>query len=476
MIDIGMLIKGAQQGLDPGTRRSHLLKLAMISGGLSKLSSLLLQGLAIPLVYHALGPHQYALYLLLTAALATITLMQMGAGPGLTASIAKAHAEVNQFEQSGILASAVAFVLGTALLGAAGVWITLHFVPVTTLFGSNFAADRAEILHAANVCLIVITASVVLSVVDSTLAGYQEQGFSNLGNCAANLVSAGLLIPVCYYGHPSIAQVILILYGASGLSRLVNLALLVYRRPYLLKGMAHMTRRSTAAMASVGTAFWLIEAACMIEQSGGTYIMAHLTTIHATDVFGLTYKSVSLVASGVGIVTQPLWPSFADALARQDFAWIQRIARRTRKSLMTAAGAVTVCLLLGGGSVFARIVHVRIDTGLLSVLAVYLFFNIWTHYHYVLLEGLDRVWVVTGIIGLENALMLLFGVLLVPLWGAMGMACSYLFASLVGPVWALPRILSTRLSELRDETEPMRQAAQALATLIHPVSESEVII
>ena len=476
MIDIGALLKGVRHGLDPSARRSHLLKLAMISGGVSKLSSILLQGLAIPLVYHALGPHAYALYLLLTAALATITLMQLGAGPGLTASIAKAHAEGNQFEQAGTLASAVAFVLGTAMLGAAAVYTVLRLVPVTTLFGSNFAADRADIIHVANVCLVVMTASVVLSVVDSALAGYQEQGFTNLGCCAANLMSAGLLVLACYYSHPSIAQVILILYGASGLSRLVNVTLLAIRRPYLLKGMSHMTRRSTAAMASVGTAFWLVEAACMIEQSGGTYIMAHLTTIHATDVFGLTYKSVSLVASGVGIVTQPLWPSFADALARHDFAWIQRIARETRRSLMTAAGVVTACLLLGGGSVIARMLHVRIETGLLGILAIYLFFNIWTHYHYVLLEGLDRVWVVTGIIGLENALMLVFGVILVPLWGAMGMACSYLLASLVGPAWVLPRILSKRLRQFGSNPRSSAQPAQQLVPLIHPISDSEVII
>ncbi len=475
MINIGALLKGVRHGVDPSARRSHLLKLAMISGGMSKLSSTLLQGLAIPLVYHALGPHEYALYLLLTAALATITLMQMGAGPGLTASIAKAHAEERESEEAGKLASAVAFVLATAVLGAVGVYAVVRLVPVTTLFGSNFAADGPEILHATNVCLLVITASVVLSVVDSALAGYQEQGFSNLGICAANLVSAGLLIPVCYYGHPSIAQVILIIYGASGLSRLVNLALLLLRRPYLLSGIAHMTRSSTIAMASVGTAFWLIEGACMIEQSGGTYIMAHLTTVQATDVFGLTYKSVSLVASGVGIVTQPLWPSFADALARRDFAWIQRIARKTRRSLMMAAGIVTASLLLVGEFGLARIVHVNVDSKLLGVLAVYLFFNIWTHYHYVLLEGLDRVWVVTGIIGLENALMLLFGVILVPTWGAMGMACSYLLASLVGPVWALPRILTGRLSEFARE-RVLAQSTQRLAAAIHPISDSGVII
>ena len=71
--------------------------------------------------------------------------------------------------------------------------------------------------------------------------------------------------------------------------------------------------------------------------------------------------------------------------------------------------------------------------------------------------------------------MLLFGVILVPTWGAMGMACSYLLASLVGPVWALPRILTGRLSEFARE-RVLAQSTQRLAAAIHPISDSGVII
>jgi len=77
---------------DHGAKRSALLRLAIFSSGLSKLCGLALQASAIPLVYRSLGPHHYALYLLLTGALGTIALAQMGAGPGLTQGIAKANA------------------------------------------------------------------------------------------------------------------------------------------------------------------------------------------------------------------------------------------------------------------------------------------------------------------------------------------------------------------------------------------------
>lgn len=180
-----------------GTRRNRLLRLAMMSSGLSKVSAIALQGLAIPLVYHALGTHQFALYLLLSAALATLSLLQLGAGPGLTQAIAKAHATGNRGEEAGALASAFAFVGGTSLLGATACLLLMRMVPAGTLFGPSFAADQVQMVQAANVAVLIAFLSLVLGVVDSVWAGYQEQVVTNLSMCVSNLVSTAALVILC---------------------------------------------------------------------------------------------------------------------------------------------------------------------------------------------------------------------------------------------------------------------------------------
>lgn len=421
-----------------------------MSSGLSKVSSVGLQGLAIPLVFHALGAHQYALYLLLTAVLATIALTDMGAGPGLSQAIAKAHADGDQKSEAGAFASAMTFVFVTALLGGAVISAVVRIVPPDKLFGLSFAADHAEVIRVTNVCVLIMIANVTLSVVDSALAGYLEQVASNIGTCIANLVSTVLLVVICHKGHPSISQVLVVLYGVVCLSRLVNLAALIYRRGYLLSGYMHLNSRTWRALMSTGTAFWSIQGFCMIEQYGGTYMMAHLASVRATDTFGIVYRAISLAASTVGIFTQPLWPALTDALSRKDFPWIERVARRTRTSLMLIAGALMLVFTVGGTAGIEHIWHVDIsaDRTLIYLLAVYLFFNIWTHYHYIILEGLDRVWTVAGLILLENCMMLAFGAALVPRWGGAGMAAGYLLASLALPVWLLPRIFRRRILDL----------------------------
>lgn len=431
-----------------GTRRNRLLRLAMMSSGLSKGSAIALQGVAIPLVYHALGTHQYALYLLLSAALATLSLLQLGAGPGLTQAIAKAHATGNRGEEAGALASAFAFVGGTSLLGATACLLLMRMVPAGTLFGPSFAADRAQMVQAANVAVLIALLSLVLGVVDSAWAGYQEQVVTNLSMCVSNLLSTAALIILCRSFHPSLIQVILVIFGGPLLSRIANCILLFSKRSYLLAGFGHINKSNLALVVHTGLSFWLIQATGVLEQHGGTYLMAHLTTAQDTDIFAIIYRATCLASATVGIFTQPLWPAFTDAVARRDSGWVHRTANKIRRAILLTAGALTVAMIAAGPWCIEHLWHIDVSGKqiVVIVLALYLFSNLWTHFHYIVLMGLDRIWTVACLVIVENLSMLLLGWLAIPHFGAFGMAAAYLGASIAIPAWMLPRILRKRLA------------------------------
>lgn len=429
-------------------RRDRLLRLAMLSSGLSKVTAIGLQGLAIPLVYHSLGTHQYAVYLLLSAALATLSLLQLGAGPGLTQAIAKAHAVENRREEAGALASAFTFVAGTSILGATACLALMHIVPAGILFGSSFAADQAEIVTVANVAVLIAFLSIVLGVVDSALAGYQEQVATNLSMCVSNLLSTAALIVLCRSSHPSLTQVILVIFGGTVLSRLANCLLLFFRRSYLLAGFGHINRSNMALIVHTGTSFWLIQATGVLEQHGGTYLMAHLTSAQDTDIFAIIYRATCLASATVGIFTQPLWPAFTDAVARHDSQWVNQAAARIRRAILATAGALTIAMIGAGPWCIQHLWHIDVsgERMVVFILALYLFSNLWTHFHYVVLMGLDRIWTVACLVIVENMVMLVIGGFAVPHFGAVGMAAAYLAASLVIPAWVLPRILRKRMA------------------------------
>lgn len=425
-----------------------MLRLAILSSGISKLTAIALQGIAIPLVYHSLGTHRYALYLLLSAALATLALLQFGAGPGLTQAIAKAYARADRKEEGGLLAAAFLFVGSTSLLGAGACFALIRVIPAGTLFGASFGADQAEVIRVAGIAVLVMFLSIVLGVVDSALAGYQEQVATNVSMCFSNVLSTLVLVVLCRSFHPTIAAILLVTYLGPVLCRFVNLIILAVRRPYLMKGLAGLTINHLRPIVNVGIAFWLIQASGIIEQHAGTYLLAHLRSAEETDIFGVIYRSSCLAGATVAIFTQPLWPAFTDAVARNDSGWVQRAAVRIRRVIMSIAAVLAILMISSGAWGIEHIWRIDVSGSRLVVftLGLYMFSNLWTHFHYIVLMGLDRVWGVAALVMFENLLMLGIGRAAVPHYGTLGMAGAYLLASVIVPAWVLPRVLKKRLA------------------------------
>jgi O-antigen/teichoic acid export membrane protein len=436
-------------GTEHRSKRSALLRLAIISSFLSKIFALALQAIAIPLVYQSLGQHRYELYLLMTAALATIAIAQMGSGPGLTQGIAKASAAGKRDQEACLINAAFRLTTVTALIGGGIILALLHLIPPGAIFGSSFAGERSAILSIANVCVFVVIAQIISGVVDSALAGYQEQMFSNIGAMISNILSIAVLVFVCKHG-PTISGVIAVLYGVPTVSRVANLFVLYLRRPYLLRGSFQSCRGFYSVLLNVGLAFWAIQLGGLIEQHGGTYVLAHLTSTQETDLFAIVYKIFSLVGSVIIIITQPLWPAFTDAIAHRDFDWIQRSYTKIRRALTLFSCVIGFLMITVGPWGVKHFVHVD-TTGsrlMFGVLGVYFVANVWTHLYYVTMMGMQGIWRVAIVALFENVLLLVLSLLLVPRLGAAGMALSYLSASLLLPVWLLPQLMKKTIREI----------------------------
>jgi len=117
-----------------------------------------------------------------------------------------------------------------------------------------------------------------------------------------------------------------------------------------------------------------------------------------------------------------------------------------------ASGAVSI---VAGQWIFQKVLHV--DTSghysLFLILGIYFVANIWTHLMYVTMMGMHGIWQAAAVLTGQNLLMMLFGILLVPHYGAAGMR-AYLAASVVLPVWLLPRLMNRRLLAISDAARP----------------------
>lgn len=432
-----------------GEKRSALLRLAIISSGVSKVFGFALQALAVPLIMGSLGKLHYNLYVTLTGILSTIVLVQMGAGPGLTQGIARASANGNRDQEAALIRAAFQLAAIAALIGCSVLLTVIHVAPISALFGKAYAGNADEIISTANLCIMLLAIQVLAGVVDSALAGYQEQVYTNIAAMLANIFSLIALIVVCT-GEPTIFQIVMAVFGVPTFFRIVNLVFLTARRNYLLRNFFSSASGSYKMLLSMGLGFWGIEIGSIAEQLSGNQVMVHLSSVPETAMFNAIFKYVGLAGAVATMVTMPLWPAFTDAIVHRDIAWIRRSLNRLRGWLMAYALAFAVGLAALGPWLLELFTPIDTEGRFPLFLAFGLYFIalIWGHLHHVTLMGMANLWQLALVIVGENILMLTMGVVLVPRFGALGMVLSYLFAILLLPAWLLPRMLRNTLQRV----------------------------
>jgi O-antigen/teichoic acid export membrane protein len=200
-----------------------------------------------------------------------------------------------------------------------------------------------------------------------------------------------------------------------------------------------------------GAGFWLIQIASLLEQNGGAFVLAHYSGPQSVAMFAIAFKTLNLAGSAVGIFTQPLWPSFTDAIVRHDLAWVEGTFRKIRGSLITAAFGLAAVWVVLSDWMFLHVFHtaVRLPLVLAVAFALYLVSNMWTHVYYISLMGIGNIWTISAVNVAENFLMLGLGIILASRYGALGMVGGYLLASVLLPFWLLPRVFGNRIERAR---------------------------
>jgi O-antigen/teichoic acid export membrane protein len=416
-------------------RRSRALRLAVVASAISKATAFGLQVLSLPLVFKSLPTHEYAIFVLVSAGLATLSITQLGAGPGLTQHIANADASNDRERQATSFASTLSLSLLITSAAGAVLLVLVRAVPAETLFGPSYADDHRAIVDISLVCVLVMCAHIFLGNVDAALAGYQEQYLTAVASSIANVVSTIALVVVCVE-RATIVAVILAIYLPQAGGRLANFCVLLWRRSYLARGFATVTPSSVRAVLADGLGFWLFSLSSVVEQNAGTFILSRFSTSAELSAFYVVFRLVWLCSAGMGIITQPLWPAYVDARARRDFEWIRSVAARTLRLLMCAALVLSVCMVVTFPWFRDHLDPASFE--LVALFAVYLIANTWTHYYYVSLMGLCDIWRLSYVAVAENAIMVALGIVAAAVAGAEGVAAAYLLASLALPGWYLP--------------------------------------
>jgi len=422
--------------------RQRRMNLAWSTSLLSKIVTISIQVLALPLVYRALGEGGFAAYAAVTAAASLLSVLNLGIGGSLVTPLTEAVAKQDKREQTVLFQAGLGPLTVASLVGAIIVIPTVAFLPLSTLFGRVGATGSWDLRVAAVIAISVTLATIPLNAVGFLRQAYQEMHFTNLIAAGFNLL---LLIALLVAARRTtavavfVAIVVLIPLGNATL----NFVLLIFERPFLLRNQGRIAWEDKRRLLADGIRYLSASFAPWFIFPWPVYWIARTMPASASSLFAICIQATILPLGFVYGFMQPLWSSTADALAKSDHHWIDGQIRRGR-ALIVAIGGCTFLTYLFFGE---RMLHlwlrkpVTLDWPVRGLMGAYILLAIWEQYHFYIALGFGRLREATAA-QFQRAVGFALAVPLLTMIGGVraiwfGMCCSILLWT----AWRLPRIL-----------------------------------
>ena len=375
--------------------RSRLLRLSVFSSLFGKGFSVLTQLLALPLAASALGLERFGLYAMIASVFVAANMLTAFVSTSLSIRIVSATAKQVKHREVQLFSTALIFVIFEAAVIGILLQVVLNFIDINYIFGLGSSIYTADLKNAIFAISFLIPLNIIFSLSESVRSGHQEQFVNNLLTAVANIGVIYSLFLV--KSHPSICNLVIAVYGVPITARVINMALLLRGRPYLLPHFRLASYKVLRSLITIGAGFVLMQIGSFAFQQFPIIYIGRQTGANHAAYFMAMMQVISISGSLLIVFTQPLLPALSDALVRKDFKWIGKSYQLMLKNVAIYISIVAVLIGLFGEAIIEILLknNVAIDPITQCLWATFFFIVAIEHIGYTYLAGLGKVWLGT---------------------------------------------------------------------------------
>lgn len=366
---------------------------AVVSSVASKLTTVAVQIIAIPMAALSLGAHEFALYAMLIAAVGWLTLSNLGIGPTLVVRLAKAHVYGSISEESHIFSSAFFPTLIISAAVSLSALSVLWILPINAIFGPLYINDLSTIKNGltALICLFFLQANI--SLFESAQAGYQKQYVANIFAAISSLPCI-LAVFIISKVNPTPVNIILALNVPVIIFKLINAVWIMRRYPHIIPSLLNFRWSISKNLLKNGIIFSLAGGiGNFLAHILPVIIIGRLFASNVSASFSATMNVIILASGITSMLANPLWPAISSSVAQGDHDWAKRAYRRLLWVVMTFGLLVALFLGLKGEWLFKIWFKGEINPSneLLMAAGLYFVALCWESAHFSILIGLHQI-------------------------------------------------------------------------------------
>jgi O-antigen/teichoic acid export membrane protein len=339
---------GKGQVVGDAQRRYVRIVRGIFTGLAGRAVAVVVSFISIPLTVRYLGAERYGAWVTISAAMAWIALADLGLSNSLTNAVSEGYANDRRDLAQDSVAAAFWSLVGIAVVLALAFFSLWTKVPWDRIFNVQTAQARAEVGPAVAFAFAIFVLNFPFSIISKIYGAYQEVAIANGWAAAGNVLGLAALIAVTRLRGGLVALVI----AVSSMVLLINVISAVWvfgwSKPWLLPSLRRVTWPAVRKLTSLGSMFFVIQAAALVLFQTDNLIIAHYLGSGAVTPYSVTWRLFTYTMLFQMLAIPSFWPAYAEAFSRGDRAWVRRSFRLNFRITIASTGALALPLVLFG--------------------------------------------------------------------------------------------------------------------------------
>lgn len=331
--------------------RYRRLILTAASSGLCRATGVLSLLFTVPLTISYLGKDRYGAWMTISSLVALLSFSDLGLGNGLVTALSQAEGRGDREFAKRAVSSVLLCLIAIALVIIAVFFLFRRLVSWENLLGLGAAQNAGEVRAGLSVIVICFAVGLPVNLVRQVQMALQSGALANLWAMLASVLSVAAVFAAAKL-QLSIPWLVGIVSGAPLVAGLLNYVWFFYRDRSDLRPAWSAFRFGTAfQLLRLGFLFFVLAIAGALAFNSQNIVIAHVLGPSQVTEYALVQRLYSIIPMVVGLITQPLWPAFGEAVARGEWTWVRRTLWRAISINGVIAAMPAIILLIFGESI-----------------------------------------------------------------------------------------------------------------------------
>lgn len=332
--------------LNSKDKRTATVKKNILASFAIKGISIVVSLLLVPMTLGYVSSELYGIWLTLSSIMMWLSFFDVGFTLGLKNKLAEAIA-LNNWEKGKSLISTTYFMM---ILIFVPICIVLELIIPYVSWAKVLNVSmqyNAEITKVLHVLVAFFCLQMIVNVLTSVVAAFQQVALSNafpvIGNILS-LISIGLLTRFC---PPSLIPLAFAI-SAMPIVVLIVSSVILYNKKYRLisPSIKCIEKKEISSLFGLGVQFFLIQIQCIVLFQSTNILISNVSGPDSVTSYNIAYKYMGIAMMAFNIILTPLWPAFTDAKTKNDFDWMRKVYKKMTVLYMYSVFIMIIMVLI----------------------------------------------------------------------------------------------------------------------------------